>query len=51
MEEEISLDVEIIKLFGVYSNPKRDKRFHTASVVYVYKTYGIQLVLMTPKKL
>lgn len=40
MKEEISLDVEIKKLFGVYSDPKRDKRFHTASVVYVCKAYG-----------
>ncbi|MBN2782818.1 MAG: NUDIX hydrolase [Campylobacterales bacterium] len=40
MREEISLDVEIIKLLGVYSNPKRDNRFHTASVVYVCKAYG-----------
>jgi len=41
MKEEISLDVEIKELFGVYSDPARDKRFHTASVVYVCKAYGI----------
>lgn len=40
MKEEISLDVEIIELFGVYSNPNRDKRFNTVSVVYVCKAYG-----------
>jgi len=40
MKEEISLDVTITKLLGVYSNPKRDTRFHTASVVYVCKAYG-----------
>lgn len=40
MKEEISLDVEITKLFGVYSDPNRDKRFHTASVVYICKAYG-----------
>ena len=40
MKEEISLDVEIQKLFGVYSEPTRDKRFHTASVVYICKAYG-----------
>ena len=40
MKEEISLDIEIIELFGVYSDPTRDKRFHTASVVYVCKAYG-----------
>ena len=41
MKEEISLDVEIKELFGVYSNPDRDKRFHTASVVYICKAYGL----------
>jgi len=40
MKEEISLDIEIIELFGVYSEPSRDKRFHTASVVYLCKAYG-----------
>ncbi len=40
MKEEISLDVEIRELLGVYSDPNRDKRFHTASVVYVCKAYG-----------
>ena len=41
MKEEISLDVEIKNLFGIYSDPKRDARFHTASVVYICKAYGI----------
>jgi 8-oxo-dGTP diphosphatase len=40
MKEEISLDVKIIKLLGVYSDPSRDPRFHTASVVYICKAYG-----------
>jgi len=40
MKEEISLDVKITKLFGVYSDPSRDKRFHTASVIYICKAYG-----------
>lgn len=40
MKEEISLDVEIRELLGVYSDPNRDKRFHTASVVYICKAYG-----------
>jgi len=40
MKEEISLNVEIEELLGVYSNPNRDKRFHTASVVYICKAYG-----------
>ena len=41
MKEEISLDVEIQELLGVYSDPKRDKRFHTVSVVYICKAYGM----------
>ncbi|QSZ41708.1 NUDIX domain-containing protein [Sulfurimonas aquatica] len=40
MKEEISLDIEIKELLGVYSDPLRDKRFHTVSVVYVCKAYG-----------
>lgn len=40
MKEEISLDVEIEGLLGVYSDPLRDKRFHTVSVVFVCKAYG-----------
>lgn len=43
MKEEISLDVEIQKLLGIYSDPARDKRFHTASVVYICKAYGTPL--------
>jgi len=35
MKEEINLDVKIEKLLGVYSDPKRDPRLHTASCVYV----------------
>ena len=35
MNEEVQLDVEIVDLLGVYSDPKRDPRFHTVSVVYV----------------
>ncbi len=40
MKEETSLDVTIEDLLGVYSDPDRDPRFHTASVVYVCKAYG-----------
>ena len=35
MREEISLNVKIDYLLGVYSDPKRDPRFHTVSCVYV----------------
>lgn len=40
MKEETSLDVKIESLQNVYSDPNRDPRFHTASVVYVCKAYG-----------
>jgi len=43
MKEEISLDVTIEKLLGVYSNPSRDERFHTASVVYICKAYSLPI--------
>jgi 8-oxo-dGTP diphosphatase len=38
--EETSLDVELIVLLGVYSDPKRDPRSHTASAVYVARARG-----------
>ncbi len=37
MREETSLDVELMGLLGVYSDPSRDPRFHTMSIVYVGK--------------
>ena len=40
MLEEISLTVTIKELLGVYSDPKRDERFHTVSVVFICKAYG-----------
>lgn len=40
MKEETSLDVEILSLLNIYSNPNRDPRFHTASAVYICKSYG-----------
>lgn len=40
MKEETDLDVRIEYLLGVYSDPGRDPRFHTASVVYVCKAEG-----------
>lgn len=39
-KEETSLDVELIKQFHTYSDPKRDKRFHTISTVYIAKAKG-----------
>lgn len=40
MKEETALDISIESLLGVYSDPKRDDRFHTVSVVYICKAYG-----------
>ena len=38
--EEISLDVEIRALLGVYSRPERDPRGQTITVVYVARANG-----------
>ncbi len=40
MKEEVGLDVELAYLLGVYSDPKRDPRFHSASVVFVVNARG-----------
>ncbi len=40
MKEETNLDVQISSLLGVYSEPKRDPRFHTASVVFIVQAQG-----------
>ena len=40
MKEELSLDVTIKSLHGVYSDPARDSRFHCVSIVYVCKAHG-----------
>ncbi len=40
MREEVNLDIEIESLLGIYSDPSRDPRFHTASAVYICKAYG-----------
>lgn len=38
--EEISLPVQLITVLGVYSDPKRDSRKHTISVVYIAEAIG-----------
>jgi len=40
-KEETGLDIEIIKLLGVYSEPSRDPRGHTVSVVFLARGSGI----------
>ncbi|HTY46811.1 MAG TPA: NUDIX domain-containing protein [Methanomassiliicoccales archaeon] len=42
-KEETGLKTEIIGLLGTYSDPERDPRGHTVSVVYVLKTVGGRL--------
>jgi 8-oxo-dGTP diphosphatase len=43
VEEETGLKVEIGKLLGVYSDPKRDPRGHSVSVIYIVKPVGGKL--------
>lgn len=38
VKEETGLDVKIICLMGVFSDPNRDPRGHTVSVVYICET-------------
>ncbi|MFX0098183.1 MAG: NUDIX domain-containing protein [Candidatus Hodarchaeota archaeon] len=45
-KEETSLDVEITKLVGVYSEPGRDPRGRTISVTYLCKPVGGKLKAM-----
>ncbi|MDC0834605.1 NUDIX hydrolase [Geitlerinema sp. CS-897] len=40
-KEETGLDVELIEQFHVYSNPQRDPRKHTLSVVFLATATGI----------
>ncbi len=40
IKEETGLDARINRLFGVYSDPKRDPRFHVVSVVFVCDAEG-----------
>ena len=41
MREETGLKVRIRRLLGVYSDPQRDPRFHTASCVFLCEASGI----------
>ncbi|MGB0721942.1 MAG: NUDIX domain-containing protein [Gammaproteobacteria bacterium] len=38
--EETSLDVTLVALLGIYSNPARDPRGHTATAVYCARAVG-----------
>jgi 8-oxo-dGTP diphosphatase len=39
-KEETGLDVEIVELFHVYSDPRRDARKHTVSTVFIGRARG-----------
>lgn len=40
IKEETSLEARIRSLFGVYSDPQRDPRFHVVSIVFVCDAEG-----------
>lgn len=40
-KEEISLDIRLTVLLGLYSNPKRDPRNHTVTACYVAEAHGM----------
>ncbi len=50
MKEEVSLDVSISRLLGVYSDPARDERFHTVSAVYVCRAEAMPVAADDAKK-
>lgn len=41
MREETGLDIKIERLLGVYSDPKRDPRFHVVSACFVSRAEGV----------
>ena len=40
-KEEVSLEVELTRLLGCYSDPGRDPRGHTVSLVYIARASGL----------
>jgi len=43
VREETGLEVEVLRLVGVYSDPKRDPRGHVVSVAFLVKRVGGEL--------
>ncbi len=39
-KEETNLDIKLVRQFHTYSDPKRDKRGHTISIVFIATTSG-----------
>jgi 8-oxo-dGTP diphosphatase len=42
-KEETGLDVELVKIVGVYSDPNRDPRGHTVSICFLAREVGGEL--------
>lgn len=40
-KEETNLDVELVKQFHTYSDPRRDPRHHSISTVFIAKAKGV----------
>ncbi len=47
MKEETGLDVELVRLVGVYSEPSRDPRGHNVSVAFLANVVGGELAADT----
>lgn len=50
-KEEVGLDVQLEVLLGCYSNPLRDPRGHTVSLVYVGSALGVPIAADDAKNL
>ena len=44
MKEETGLDVTLLGILGVYSNPERDPRYHTLTITFVAKAQNISML-------
>jgi 8-oxo-dGTP diphosphatase len=40
-KEELNIEISDLRQFKVYSDPKRDSRWHTISVVFIAKAHGV----------
>ena len=50
-KEEVSLDVRLIALLGIYSDPARDNRGHTVTAVYAAEATGTPIAADDAKHL
>ncbi len=42
-QEEVSLNVQLKALLGIYSDPARDSRGHTVTAVYIAEAHGLPI--------